>query len=60
MSETEDKCPVCAAWGREVAGEFGYRDAAGTLKWYCGKHRLGRHWADDRRAVPPVVEGGAP
>ena len=56
---TDALCPVCAAWGREVSGEYGYKDAARTLRWYCGQHKLARYWADDRRVVPPVVEGGA-
>jgi hypothetical protein len=47
----EQSCPSegCIVCGGEA--EFGYRDAAGELQWFCALHRLAKYWADARREV---------
>ena len=54
--ETEEpapRCPQCAA-----AGEFGYRDVYGAMRWFCAKHRLAQFWADARMPATVTNNGG--
>jgi hypothetical protein len=51
------RCPQCGA-----AGEFGYRDLRGTMRWFCERHRLASFWADARRInnnAHPQADGAA-
>jgi hypothetical protein len=41
-------CPQCGA-----AGEFGYRDIYGAVRWFCASHRLAQFWAD--APIPEIV-----
>jgi hypothetical protein len=41
------RCPQCGA-----AGEFGYRDNCGAMRWFCASHRLAQFWAD---ALMPAI-----
>jgi hypothetical protein len=45
------RCPQCGA-----VGEFGYRDAEGVLRWFCGEHRLSASWADEHLPTPVEIE----
>ena len=44
--EPAPRCPQCRA-----AGEFGYRDVYGAMRWFCARHRLAQFWADARIAI---------
>jgi hypothetical protein len=41
-----EHCVVCCA-----EAQFGYRNAAGELQWFCSPHRLATYWADARRSL---------
>jgi hypothetical protein len=46
-------CPQCSA-----AGEFGYRDIDGVMRWFCARHRLAQFWADARMPASVTSNGG--
>jgi hypothetical protein len=46
-------CPQCGA-----AGEFGYRDIYGAMRWFCARHRLAQFWADARMPAIVTNNGG--
>jgi hypothetical protein len=54
--ETEGPAPRCFQCG--AAGEFGYRDVYGAMRWFCAKHRLAQFWADARTPAPIASNGG--
>jgi hypothetical protein len=45
-------CPQCGA-----AGEFGYHDVYGAMRWFCARHRLAQFWADARMPAITNNEG---
>lgn len=45
------RCPQCGS-----AGEFGYRDVYGAMRWFCARHRL----AQFCQQLPPTTEGCYP
>jgi len=49
-----DLAPRCQQCGR--LGEFGYRWNDGSMRWFCGEHRLAQFWADAR--IPPAESTG--
>src|SRR5262249_55666353 len=46
-------CPQCGA-----AGEFGYRNIYGAMRWFCASHRLAPFWAGAR--APAIVTHNRP
>jgi hypothetical protein len=51
--EPAPRCPQCGA-----AGEFGYRDVYGAMRWFCARHRLAQFWADARMPAIVTNNGG--
>jgi hypothetical protein len=51
--EPAQRCPQCGA-----AGEFGYRDVHGAMRWFCARHRLAQFWADARMPAIVTINGG--
>jgi hypothetical protein len=51
--EPAPRCPRCSA-----AGEFGYRDIYGAMRWFCAGHRLAQFWADARMPATVTNNGG--
>jgi hypothetical protein len=51
--ETAPRCPQCGA-----AGQFGYRDVYGAMRWFCANHRLAQFWADARIPASVTSNGG--
>jgi hypothetical protein len=47
------RCPQCGS-----AGEFGYRDVYGAMRWFCARHRLAQFWADARWPTSATNYGG--
>jgi hypothetical protein len=45
--------PQCHA-----AGESGYRDGYGAMRWFCARHRLAQFWADVRVPAISTNNGG--
>jgi hypothetical protein len=54
--ETEEPAPRCPQCG--AAGEFGYRDVYGAMRWFCARHRHAQFWADARRPAVVINNGG--
>src|SRR4029077_16529634 len=54
--KAKEPAPRCSQCG--AAGEFGYRDVYGVMRWFCARHRLGQFWADARMPAIVTINGG--
>jgi hypothetical protein len=57
---SERKAEEPAQWCLQCggAGEVGYRDIYGVMRWFCARHRLAQFWADARMPAIVTNNGG--
>ena len=49
------RCQQCGG-----VSEFGYRRNDGSMRWFCGEHRLAQFWADARMPSGKSTGNGLP